>query len=103
MSRVKIEDVSVRIPVFEATGLRLLRMPSFGRAKVGTRNISHAGALFIIHALSNIDLELEEGDRVCVSRQDDAAATHRRHLSALERPREGRREGDGAARPKPRT
>jgi hypothetical protein len=59
MSRVKIEDVSVRIPVFEATGLRLLRMPSFGRAKVGTRNISHAGALFIIHALSNIDLELD--------------------------------------------
>ena len=63
MSHVKIEGVSVRIPVVDATGLRLLRMPSFGRAKVGTRTVSHAGALFIIHALSNIDLELEDGDR----------------------------------------
>jgi hypothetical protein len=40
MSRVKIEDVSVRIPLFEAGALRLLRMPMFGRAKVGTRNVS---------------------------------------------------------------
>jgi homopolymeric O-antigen transport system ATP-binding protein len=75
MSHVKIEDVSVRIPVFEATGLRLLRRPSFGRAKVGTRNVSHAGALFMIHALSNIDLELEEGDRVCVIGHNGAGKT----------------------------
>ena len=75
MSRVKIEDVSVRIPIYEASALRLLRMPSFGRAKVGTRNVSHAGALFIIHALSNLDLAVEEGDRVCIIGHNGAGKT----------------------------
>ena len=75
MSHVRIEDVSVRIPVFEANALRLLRMPSFGRAKVGASNVSHAGALFVIHALSNIDLVLEEGDRVCIVGHNGAGKT----------------------------
>src|SRR3984893_13188763 len=75
MSHVRIEDVSVRIPVFEAGGLRLLRMPSFGRAKVGASNVSHAGALFMLHALSNIDLALEEGDRVCLIGHNGAGKT----------------------------
>jgi len=96
MSHIKIEDVSVRIPVFEATGLRLLRMPSFGRAKVGTRNVSHAGALFIIHALSNIDLELEEGDRVCVIGHNGAGKTTLlRLIAGIYPPSSGRVKVDG--------
>ena len=75
MSHVRIEDASVRIPVYEANALRLLRMPSFGRAKVGSSNVSHAGALFVIHALSNIDLELVEGDRVCIIGHNGAGKT----------------------------
>ena len=54
MSRVNLEGVSVHIPVYDANTLRLLRMPKFGRAKVGSRNVSHAGARTIIHALSDI-------------------------------------------------
>jgi ABC-type polysaccharide/polyol phosphate transport system ATPase subunit len=96
MSRVKIEDVSVRIPIYEANALRLLRMPSFGRAKVGTRNISHAGALFIIHALSNIDLALEEGDRVCIIGHNGAGKTTLlRLIAGIYPPSSGRVEVDG--------
>jgi ABC-type polysaccharide/polyol phosphate transport system ATPase subunit len=75
MSRVTLESVSVHIPVYDANTLRLLRMPKFGRAKVGTGNVSHAGARLIIHALSNLDLALEEGDRVCVIGHNGAGKT----------------------------
>jgi ABC-type polysaccharide/polyol phosphate transport system ATPase subunit len=75
MSRVNLEGVSVHIPVYDANTLRLLRMPKFGRAKVGSRNVSHAGARTIIHALSDIDLTLEEGDRVCIIGHNGAGKT----------------------------
>jgi len=96
MSRVKIEDVSVRIPVYEAGSLRLLRMPSFGRAKVGTRNVSHAGATFTIHALSNIDLAFEEGDRVCIIGHNGAGKTTLlRLIAGIYPPSSGRLEVNG--------
>jgi ABC-type polysaccharide/polyol phosphate transport system ATPase subunit len=96
MSHVKIEGVSVRIPVFEAGGLRLLRMPSFGRAKVGASNVSHAGALFVIHALNNIDLEFEEGDRVCVIGHNGAGKTTLlRLIAGIYPPSSGRVEVEG--------
>src|ERR1700731_2819323 len=96
MSRVKIEDVSVRIPVYEANALRLLRMPSFGRAKVGTRTVSHAGATFVIHALSNIDLALEEGDRVCIIGHNGAGKTTLlRLIAGIYPPSSGRVEVEG--------
>ncbi len=75
MAHVSLSDVSVRIPIYDASALRLLRMPSFGRAKVGTRTVSHSGATFIIHALSKLDLELREGDRVCVMGHNGAGKT----------------------------
>jgi ABC-type polysaccharide/polyol phosphate transport system ATPase subunit len=96
MSRVKLEDVSVRIPVYDASSLRLLRMPSFGRAKVGTRTVSHSGATFIIHALSNLDLVLEEGDRVCVIGHNGAGKTTLlRLIAGIYPPSSGRMDVDG--------
>jgi ABC-type polysaccharide/polyol phosphate transport system ATPase subunit len=95
MARIKMEDVSVRIPVFDTTALRLLRMPSFGRAKVGTRNVSHAGAL-IIHALSQVDLMLKEGDRVCIIGHNGAGKTTLlRVIAGIYPPSSGRIEIDG--------
>jgi ABC-2 type transport system ATP-binding protein/lipopolysaccharide transport system ATP-binding protein len=86
----------MRIPVFEANALRLLRMPSFGRAKVGASNVSHAGALFVIHALSNIDLVLEEGDRVCIIGHNGAGKTTLLRLVAgIYPPSSGRVEVEG--------
>jgi ABC-type polysaccharide/polyol phosphate transport system ATPase subunit len=96
MSRVKLEGVSVRIPVYDASSLRLLRMPSFGRAKVGTRTVSHSGATFIIHALNSLDLELEEGDRVCLIGHNGAGKTTLLRLMAgIYPPTSGRMEIDG--------
>jgi homopolymeric O-antigen transport system ATP-binding protein len=96
MSHVRIADASVRIPVYEANALRLLRMPSFGRAKVGASNVSHAGALFMIHALSNIDIELEEGDRVCIIGHNGAGKTTLLRLVAgIYPPSSGRVEVEG--------
>jgi ABC-type polysaccharide/polyol phosphate transport system ATPase subunit len=95
MSHVKVEDVSVRIPVFDAAALRLVRMPSFGRAKVGTRNVSHTGAL-IVHALSQVDLVLEEGDRVCIIGHNGAGKTTLlRVIAGVYPPSSGRVEVDG--------
>src|SRR5262252_2179161 len=75
MSRVNLEGISVQIPVYDANTLRLLRMPKFGRTNFGSRNVSHAGARTIVHALSNIDLALEEGDRVCIIGHNGAGKT----------------------------
>jgi ABC-type polysaccharide/polyol phosphate transport system ATPase subunit len=96
MSRVRIEDVSVRIPVYDASSLRLLRMPSFGLAKVGTRTVSHSGAIFIIHALSNLDLVIEEGDRVCVIGHNGAGKTTLlRLIAGIYPPSSGRMDVEG--------
>jgi ABC-type polysaccharide/polyol phosphate transport system ATPase subunit len=96
MSYVRVEDASVHIPVYEANALRLVRMPSFGRAKVGASNVSHAGALFIVHALSHIDLALEEGDRVCVIGHNGAGKTTLlRLISGIYPPSSGRVEVTG--------
>src|SRR5437588_227093 len=75
MAHVSLKNVSVSIPVYDASSLRLLRMPSFGQANVGTRTVSHAGAIFIIHALNALDLELAEGDRVCLIGHNGAGKT----------------------------
>jgi ABC-type polysaccharide/polyol phosphate transport system ATPase subunit len=96
MSRVKLEDVSVRIPVYDTSSLRLLRMPSFGRAKVGTSTVSHSGATFTIHALNGLDLELEDGDRLCLIGHNGAGKTTLLRLMAGIYPStSGRMEIDG--------
>jgi ABC-2 type transport system ATP-binding protein/lipopolysaccharide transport system ATP-binding protein len=96
MSYVRVEDASVHIPIFEATGLRLLRRPSFGLAKVGASSVSYAGALFMLHALSNIDLALEEGDRVCIIGHNGAGKTTLlRLIAGIYPPSSGRIEVQG--------
>jgi ABC-type polysaccharide/polyol phosphate transport system ATPase subunit len=96
MSHVSLQDVSVRIPVYDANTLRLLRVPSFGRAKVGTRTVSHAGAVFMIHALNQLDLELVEGDRLCLIGNNGAGKTTLlRLIAGIYPPTSGRIDVDG--------
>jgi len=96
MSHVSLQDVSVRIPVYDASSLRLLRVPSFGRAKVGTRTVSHAGAVLTIHALSKLDLELVEGDRLCLIGHNGAGKTTLlRLIAGIYPPTSGRMHVDG--------
>ncbi|HXW23551.1 MAG TPA: ATP-binding cassette domain-containing protein [Xanthobacteraceae bacterium] len=98
MARVSLQDVSLRIPVYDAASLRLLRMPAFGRAKVGTRTVSHAGAVLSIHALNKIDLELVEGDRLCLIGHNGAGKTSLlRLIAGIYPPSDGRMEVVGKA------
>jgi ABC-2 type transport system ATP-binding protein/lipopolysaccharide transport system ATP-binding protein len=75
MTLVRLTDVNVRIPIYDSHALRLIRLPAFGRAQVGTQAISHSGAVLIIHALNSLNLELHEGDRVCLIGHNGAGKT----------------------------
>jgi ABC-2 type transport system ATP-binding protein/lipopolysaccharide transport system ATP-binding protein len=75
MAHVKLENVDVRLPIYDASSLRLMRLPWFGRAKVGTGTVSHSGNVFIIHALRNLSVEFTEGDRVCLIGHNGAGKT----------------------------
>jgi homopolymeric O-antigen transport system ATP-binding protein len=75
MIRVRLKDVNVRLPVYDSHSLRLIRMPSFGLAKVGTQAISHSGNVMIMHALNALNLELADGDRICLIGPNGAGKT----------------------------
>ena len=75
MTLVRLKNVNVRIPIYDSHALRLIRLPAFGLAKVGTQAISHSGHVLIIHALNDLNLELREGDRVCLIGHNGAGKT----------------------------
>jgi ABC-type polysaccharide/polyol phosphate transport system ATPase subunit len=75
MTAISIQNVDVRIPIYDGQSLRLIKLPSFGRARVGTQDVSHAGSTLHIHALSNLNLDFVEGDRVCVIGHNGAGKT----------------------------
>jgi ABC-type polysaccharide/polyol phosphate transport system ATPase subunit len=75
MATVRLKNVDVHIPLYDRHSMRLLKLPSFGFAKVGTQAISHSGGVLIIHALNDLNLELSEGDRVCLIGQNGAGKT----------------------------
>lgn len=75
MAAINIQNVDVRIPIYDSQSLRLIKLPSFGRARVGTQDVSHAGSTLIIHALSNLNLDFVEGDRVCIIGHNGAGKT----------------------------
>ena len=75
MTAISIQNVDVQIPIYDGQSMRLIKLPSFGRARVGTQNVSHAGSTLNIHALSNLNLDFVEGDRVCVIGHNGAGKT----------------------------
>ena len=42
MTLVRLQNVNVRIPVYDSHSRRLIRLPIFGLARVGTQAISRA-------------------------------------------------------------
>ena len=58
MTSVRIQNASVKFPLYDSASLRLIRLPSFRTAKVGTRNVSRTSTAAMIHALSNINVDL---------------------------------------------
>jgi ABC-2 type transport system ATP-binding protein/lipopolysaccharide transport system ATP-binding protein len=75
MTRIRLSNVSVRLPIYDSHSLRLIRLPSFARAKVGTQTVSHTGNVVVIHALNDLSLDLHDGDRVCVMGHNGAGKT----------------------------
>jgi ABC-type polysaccharide/polyol phosphate transport system ATPase subunit len=75
MNHVRLKDVNVRIPIYDSYGLRLIKLPTFGRAKVGTNTASQSGGVIVMHALKNLNMNVEEGDRVCLIGHNGAGKT----------------------------
>lgn len=75
MAHVRIKNVNVEIPIYTSRALRLIRLPSFRLAKVGTSTVSHSGNLISMHALKNFSIEFSEGDRVSVIGHNGAGKT----------------------------
>src|SRR5579885_1862891 len=75
MTYVRLSKANVEIPVYESHSLRLIKLPSFRRSKVGTQTITRAGGVMRMHALKDLDLDLAEGDRVCIIGHNGAGET----------------------------
>ena len=75
MAHIRLENVSVALPIFDNARLRLIRVPNFTRTKVGTKSIGKNSGATVIHALNEINLELNEGDRVALIGHNGAGKT----------------------------
>ncbi|HZT25731.1 MAG TPA: ABC transporter ATP-binding protein [Pseudolabrys sp.] len=75
MTYVRLSKANVEIPVYDSHSLRLIKLPSFRRSKVGTQTITRAGGVMRMHALKDLDLDLAEGDRVCIIGHNGAGKT----------------------------
>ena len=75
MTYVRLINANVEIPLYDSHALRLIRLPSFRRTKVGTSTVTRAGGIVRMHALKNVDFALAEGDRVCVIGHNGAGKT----------------------------
>ena len=75
MTSVRLTNINARIPIYGAHGLRLIKLPSFSRSKVGTNTASQSGGVMVMHALKNLSLDLAEGDRVCLIGHNGAGKT----------------------------
>jgi ABC-type polysaccharide/polyol phosphate transport system ATPase subunit len=72
---VRLRNVNVSIPIYDSHSLRLIRLPSLAKAGVGSDSASRDHGVIVIHALKNISLDLEEGDRVCLIGHNGAGKT----------------------------
>ncbi len=75
MTYVKMHDVSLQIPIYDSHNLRLFKAPAFGRAKVGSNDIRNASGTLLVNALQGINLDLSQGDRVCLIGHNGAGKT----------------------------
>jgi ABC-type polysaccharide/polyol phosphate transport system ATPase subunit len=75
MPYVRTKNLDVQIPVFDVHSLRLLRLPSLGSARVGTGAVTQKASTIFMHALVDLNLDLADGDRVCLIGHNGAGKT----------------------------
>jgi len=75
MTYVRLTKANVEIPVYDSHALRLIRLPSFRRTKVGTSTVNRSGSVVLMRALKDLDLVLTEGDRICIIGHNGAGKT----------------------------
>ena len=75
MTHIRIKDVNVEIPVYDSHALRLIKLPSFRLANVGTSAVSQSRGVMHMHALRNLNLELSEGESVSLIGHNGAGKT----------------------------
>jgi ABC-type polysaccharide/polyol phosphate transport system ATPase subunit len=75
MAYIRLTKANVEVPLYDSHALRLIKLPSFRRAKVGSSTVNWSGSIASIHALKNVDLNLSEGDRICVIGHNGAGKT----------------------------
>jgi ABC-2 type transport system ATP-binding protein/lipopolysaccharide transport system ATP-binding protein len=96
MTYVRLTKANVEIPIYDSHALRLIRLPSFRRSKVGTSTVTQSGSIMFMHAIKDVDLDLSDGDRVCVIGHNGAGKTTLlRLIAGIYPPSGGRLEVDG--------
>jgi ABC-2 type transport system ATP-binding protein/lipopolysaccharide transport system ATP-binding protein len=75
MPHIRLRNINVSIPVYDSSARRLVRLPNALPGRVGVRNVSHSRGVRIIHVLSNINIDIKDGDRVCLLGHNGAGKT----------------------------
>ena len=73
--RIQLRNVNVSIPIYDGHSLRLFRVPNLGKTSVGSGSATRDHGVIVIHALKNLSLDLEDGDRVCLIGHNGAGKT----------------------------
>ena len=75
MTHVHLKNANVTVPIYDSQALRLINLASFRAARVGTNTASVSHGAIVIHALKNLSMNVEEGDRVCLIGHNGAGKT----------------------------
>jgi len=74
LAYIGLDSVNVKLPVFDGA-MPLIGLWRFRRVKVGRTVVSPLSRAMVICALSDISLELKDGDRVCLVGHNGAGKT----------------------------
>ena len=70
-----LKNANVTVPIYDSQALRLVNLASFRIARIGTNAASVSHGTIMIHALKNLSMDIEEGDRVCLIGHNGAGKT----------------------------
>jgi len=66
MVYVRLKNVNVRIPIYDANSLRLFKRQRRAAGSVGSHEFDSSSGILRVHALTDISMDLSGGDRVAL-------------------------------------